>query len=61
MKDLPHKSLPFNSTILGTWADREHLKALPLGVRLLARRHHLPIWRALVISEIAGFGGTHDR
>lgn len=51
----------FNETPLGSWAERERLRSLPVGIRVLVRRRHLPIWRALAVSEIAGFGGLHDR
>lgn len=51
----------FNDTPLGCWADRERLRTLPVGIRVLAHRRHLPIWRALAVSEIAGFGGLNDR
>lgn len=46
---------------LFAWADSQRFKALPLGVRVLARRRNLSVWRALAVSEIASFGGLHDR
>jgi len=60
MKQLDRNASLFNDTPLGIWAEGERLRRLPLGVRVLARRRHLPIWRALALSEIAGFGGLHD-
>lgn len=59
LKHLHPNSPHFNDTPLGHWAETQRLKALPLGVRVLARRRNLPVWRALAISEIAGFGGLH--
>jgi hypothetical protein len=42
------------------WADAQRTKSFPLGVRVLARRRNLPPWRAIAISEIAGFGGLSN-
>ena len=62
MAPLRRMPLPFNATALGAWADAQRLNSLPLGVRVLARRRNLPPWRAIAISEIAGFGGlANDR
>ncbi|WP_421695017.1 hypothetical protein [Aestuariivirga sp.] len=61
MQFILRNATQFNETPLGHWAEVERLKSLPVGIRVLARRRHLPIWRALAISEIAGFGGLHDR
>lgn len=61
LKQLHRNSPQFNETPLGHWAEAQRFKALPLGVRVLARRRNLPVWRALAVSEIASFGGLHDR
>lgn len=57
MASIHHKSLPFNITALGAWAESYRLRSLPLAIRVLARRRNLPPWRALAIAEISGFGG----
>ena len=54
--------LPFNSTALGAWADAHRFAALPLAVRVLSRKRHLPPWQAIAIAELAGIGGlANDR
>lgn len=47
---------------LGCVGDSRRLNAMPLPVRVLARRRNLPPWRAIAIAEISGFGGlSNDR
>ena len=58
MGDIRQKSLPFNSTIVGSGAEGQHIRTLPLSVRVLVSRYKLSTWHAATIAEIVGLGGS---